>query len=227
MFENQRAWVRMPSGKHLDLVNPTPFDWDNQDLAIGLSRTYRWGSHSIWPLPMSVAQHSLMVLELRRKASIAPLSREQEMREVLHDTDEGLLGVEIINPIKSVLGAAFKQLSDRLLSTVFTRYGIPDWTPEEKKIHKEADILAAASEAIHVAGWKYSELRSVLGITMEPLGLEDDPLVEIYGGMPWEPWPAEVAAERFLSVLESLAQPMPNDQYISVLKTVLQPRLAA
>jgi hypothetical protein len=29
MFENQRAWVRMPSGKRLDLVNPTPFDWDN------------------------------------------------------------------------------------------------------------------------------------------------------------------------------------------------------
>ena len=39
----QRAWVRMPSGKRLDLLNPTPFDWDDADLALGLARTYRWG----------------------------------------------------------------------------------------------------------------------------------------------------------------------------------------
>ena len=54
-----RAWVRMPSGKRLDLLNPTPFDWDDSDLALGLARTYRWGGHSAWPLPLSVAQHSI------------------------------------------------------------------------------------------------------------------------------------------------------------------------
>lgn len=47
---NTRAWVRMPSGKRLDLLNPTPFDWDDADLALGLARTYRWGGHSAWPL---------------------------------------------------------------------------------------------------------------------------------------------------------------------------------
>ena len=52
-----RAWVRLPSGKRLDLLNPTPFDWDDRDLALGLARTYRWGGHSAWPLPLSVAQH--------------------------------------------------------------------------------------------------------------------------------------------------------------------------
>ena len=35
-----RAWVRLPSGKRLDLLNPTPFDWDDRDLALGLARTY-------------------------------------------------------------------------------------------------------------------------------------------------------------------------------------------
>lgn len=49
-MEQQRAWVRMPSGKRLDLLNPTPFDWDDADLALGLARTYRWGGHSAWPL---------------------------------------------------------------------------------------------------------------------------------------------------------------------------------
>ena len=63
-----RAWVRLPSGKRLDLLNPTPFDWEDKDLALGLARTYRWGGHSAWPLPLSVAQHSLLVLALHRQA---------------------------------------------------------------------------------------------------------------------------------------------------------------
>lgn len=45
-----RAWVRMPSGKRLDLLNPTADDWEDEDLALGLARTYRWGGHSAWPL---------------------------------------------------------------------------------------------------------------------------------------------------------------------------------
>ena len=66
--DDTRAWVRLPSGKRLDLLNPTLFDWEDEDLAIGLARTYRWGGHSAWPLPLSVAQHSLAVLALRREA---------------------------------------------------------------------------------------------------------------------------------------------------------------
>jgi hypothetical protein len=42
--------VRMPSGKRLDLLNPAPDDWEDEDLALGLARTYRWGGHSAWPL---------------------------------------------------------------------------------------------------------------------------------------------------------------------------------
>ena len=28
-----RAWVRLPSGRRLDLLAPTPFDWTDEDLA--------------------------------------------------------------------------------------------------------------------------------------------------------------------------------------------------
>ena len=87
-----RAWVRMPSGKRLDLLNPTPFDWDDSDLALGLARTYRWGGHSAWPLPLSVAQHSLAVMLLRSAAAPAPLAPVVLLRELLHDAEEGLLG---------------------------------------------------------------------------------------------------------------------------------------
>ena len=50
-----RAWVLLGSGTRLNLIDPQPSDWRDVDLAVGLSRTYRWGGHSRWELPLSVA----------------------------------------------------------------------------------------------------------------------------------------------------------------------------
>lgn len=200
----QRAWVRMPSGKRLDLLNPTPFDWDDADLALGLARTYRWGGHSAWPLPLSVAQHSITVMLLTRAAlggTVEPLS---ELRELLHDAEEGLLGFDAISVIKPFLGDGFRALSKRLEQVVFLRYGLPSWTSAEHARHKRADRQAAASEAVHVAGWSREEVRRTLKI--QAAVLEDDPLAAVYGGRPWEPWPPALASERFLAELERLTR---------------------
>ncbi|KQX01959.1 phosphohydrolase [Massilia sp. Root418] len=199
-----RAWVRMPSGKRLDLLDPTPFDWDDGDLALGLARTYRWGGHSAWPLPLSVAQHSLTVMQLRRAwaAGGKPLAPVLELRELLHDAEEGLLGFDCISVLKPFLGDSFRALSQRLESAVFLRYGVPAWTPAEHRRHKKADRLAAASEAVHVVGWSRDEVRRTLKIRADVL--DTDPLHAAYGGAPWEPWPPALACERFMAELESL-----------------------
>ena len=197
-----RAWVRMPSGKRLDLLDPTPFDWEDADLALGLARTYRWGGHSAWPLPLSVAQHSITVMLLRRTASPVALDPLIELRELLHDAEEGLLGFDAISVIKPFLGDAFRALTMRLENAVFLRYGLPQWTPTEHAMHKHADHLAAASEAVHVAGWSKEEVLRTLKITSAPL--DDDPLEKAYGGQPWEPWPPSLACKRFLSELDRL-----------------------
>jgi hypothetical protein len=199
-----RAWVRMPSGKRLDLLDPTPFDWEDADLALGLARTYRWGGHSAWPLPLSVAQHSLTVLQLRRNAASAPLDPVTELRELLHDAEEGLLGFDCISVLKPFLGEAFRELTRRLEHAVFLRYGLPAWTPSRYLAHKRADRLAAASEAVHAVGWSPDEVRRTLKIRVQPLA--DDPLQPLYGGTPWEPWPPGLAAERFLQELQRLKE---------------------
>lgn len=196
-----RAWVRMPSGKRLDLLDPTPFDWDDADLALGLARTYRWGGHSAWPLPLSVAQHSILVMLLRQQQSPA-LSPDFALRELLHDAEEGLLGFDAISVIKPFLGDGFRALTQRLEHAVFLRYGLPAWTPAEHKKHKQADRVAAASEAVHVAGWSEQEVRGTLKIRSQVLA--DDPLASRYGCTPWEPWSPKVAAERFLEELHRL-----------------------
>lgn len=197
-----RAWVRMPSGKRLDLLDPTPFDWDDADLALGLARTYRWGGHSAWPLPLSVAQHSLTVLQLRRNAQAAPLDPVTQLRELLHDAEEGLLGFDCISVLKPFLGEAFRELTQRLERAVFLRYGLPAWTPAGYLAHKRADRLAAASEAVHAVGWSPDEVRRTLKIRVRPLA--HDPLLPLYGGTAWEPWPPSLACSRFLEELQRL-----------------------
>ncbi|MCB4820484.1 hypothetical protein [Roseicella aerolata] len=201
--EAQRAWVRLPSGRRLDLISPTPFDWTDEDLAIGLSRTFRWGGHSVWPgAPLSVAQHSLAVLALRRAKTRGGLTEAEARRELLHDAEEGLLGFDCISPLKPFLGAGFADLQARLSGAVALRYALPAWTPEAKRAHKACDIALAAGEAVHVAGWTPAELRGTLGIRAAVMA--EDPLLPAFGGEPWRPWPPELAAERFLAALRQL-----------------------
>ena len=184
-------------------LHPTPFDWDDADLAIGLSRTYRWGGHSAWPLPLSVAQHSLAVLAMHRTRT-RRREAAADVRELLHDADEGLLGFDCISVIKPFLGDTFRALTADLQRAVALRYRIKSFEPADLKSHKTIDRIAAASEAVHVVGWTRDEVRSTLRIPFEPLAA--DPLVPVYGGTPWEPWPPSLAAARFLDELQALQQ---------------------
>ena len=198
-----RAWVRLQSGLRLNLLEPDPASWTDRDLAIGLARTYRWGGHSCWSRPLSVAQHSLLVLALRQRTSLDhALDRGEALRELLHDADEGMLSFDPIAPLKPHLGTDYDSLVARLRTALASRYGLPDWTAQSYADHKATDQLAAASEALHVAGWPQEELADTLGIDAQPLVA--DPLMPPRGYLPWEPWTAEDAAERFLSMLEGL-----------------------
>lgn len=200
-----RAWIRLPvTGGRLDLLNPLAQAWSDEDLAVRIARTYRWGGDTAWPLPLSVAQHSLFVLALRRQWATEPLPIAQQLRSLLHDAEEAFLSFDCITPLKGVLGQPFKDVCDRLMCAIEERYGLNAWAPDEYRVHKEADRIAAACEAVHVVGWKRHEVREVLGITHTIL--EDDPMPRPLGCAPWEPWPAEVAANLFLEELQELVQ---------------------
>jgi hypothetical protein len=199
-----RAWVLLPSGHRLDLLTPDSAAWTDSDLATGLSRTYRWGGYSRWDLPLSVAQHSLLVLAIRQQMS-PPLTSAEALRELLHDAEEGLIGFDAISPLKPHLGAAFKAVNDRLRVAIDQRYRLPPWDDANYHIHKHADHLAAASEAFHVTGWSRHDIRDSLKITLEPVDVDPLPVPE--GLQPWEPWPPRLAAALFLTRLQHLAGP--------------------
>jgi len=198
-----RAWIMFRSGNRLNLLDPAPNAWTDTDLATGLSRTYRWGGHSCWDLPLSVAQHSLTVLAIRRQLAPSPLSPGEELRELLHDATEALIGgFDPITPLKPHLGEGYAEINRRLQAAVNLRYDLPPWTVASHRLHKHADRLAAASEALHVVGWRKPALRRDLGITLHPL--DGDPLKVPAGMASWEPWPAHLAAERLEETLRDL-----------------------
>ncbi|HLH11165.1 MAG TPA: hypothetical protein VKV77_04705 [Methylovirgula sp.] len=97
---------------------------------------------------------------------------------------------------------AYRKLVDELEKAIALRYGLPGWSETEHRLHKEADRIAAATEAVRVVGWTEEEMHNVLRIPFEPLS--EDPLVAVYGGTPWEPWPPQISAARFLTELQLL-----------------------
>ena len=203
-----RAWILLPSGRRLDLLDPQPDAWTDEDLAIGLSRTYRWAGYSKWDLPLSVAQHSLAVLALREGSG--PLTAREALREIAHDATEALMGgFDCIATLKPHLGLAFEQLDRRLQAAVDQRYQLPAWTDDTYAQHKHADRLAAASEAYHVVGWSLADMRESLGITLDPL--DADPLTLPSGMQPWEPWPPKLAETLFLQRLTELLERAARD----------------
>ena len=195
-----RAFVLLKSGRRLDLLNPDPQAWTDDDLAAGLSRTMRWGGASQWGHPLSVAQHSLTVLAIREAEG--PLTAQEGLRELLHDATEFMLGWDCIAPLKAQLGAPFRQLEARLQAAVDARYQLPSWTAEAYAKHKRADRLAAASEAFHVVGWSRTDMVEALGIEIPPL--LDDPLPR-NGFAPWEPRPPRAAQDLFMQRFRELA----------------------
>jgi hypothetical protein len=201
-MSRDRAWMLLKSGRRLDLLNPDPDAWTDEDLATRLARTYRWGSDSKWPLPLSVAQHSITVLRIRELQCDHALTAAERLREVLHDADEGLLGYDAIAPLKPYLGDGYDRIVARLQQAIQIRYGLQPWDCNSYAAHKQADRLAAASEAYHVVGWPAADIRCKLGIAIAPL--ETDPVIAPPGAQAWEPWPSRLAADMFLRLLQDL-----------------------
>ena len=64
----------MLSGRRLDLLDPSPMDIEIEDIAHGLARVARWNGQTIGDHPFSVAQHSVIVEEIKPHMMM-PLNR--------------------------------------------------------------------------------------------------------------------------------------------------------
>jgi 5'-deoxynucleotidase YfbR-like HD superfamily hydrolase len=191
--EPERAWQRMLSGRRLDLLQPSPLDVEIEDISQGLSRVARWNGQTVGEHAFSVAQHSLLVLDigLRLKPS---LSAEDQLAVLLHDGPEYVVG-DMISPFKAVVGGDYKSVEARLQEAINIRFSLPVSLPASfKKFIKKADTIAAYYEAVQLAGFSENEARQYFG---RPHGVTPD-------GLPLAAWPADQAQNRFLDRFNAL-----------------------
>ena len=161
-FEKQisRSWQRMLSGRRLNIIDPSPLDIEIEDIALGISRVARWNGQTKGQNPISVAQHSVIVVEILR------LSKKQipvkwQLGALLHDAAEYIVG-DVITPLKTLIGKQFSPIELRLQQTIHTRFSLPIIFPKTiTKMIKRADRQTAFLEAIQLAGFSEDEARKI------------------------------------------------------------------
>ncbi|WP_254493781.1 YfbR-like 5'-deoxynucleotidase [Bartonella sp. B1099] len=157
-----RAWQRMLSGRRLDLLNPSPFDIEIEDIAHGLARVARWNGQTRGEYAYSVAQHSLLVEQIFQK--LFPQSLKHEcLCALLHDAPEYVIG-DIISPFKAVIGKQYERIEKRIQDAIHMRFSLPvDLSQKLLKKIKQADRIAAYHEAITFAGFNTEEALRYFG----------------------------------------------------------------
>ena len=175
----------MLSGRRLDLLDPSPLDIEIEDIALGLSRVARWNGQTTGDHGFSVAQHSILVLDLL-EAAAKPPSLMLRRAALLHDASE-FVTADLITPFKAVLGDSYKSLENRIQCAVHLRFGLPaHLTEDQHATIKRADRESAFHEAVTLAGFSEEEARRIFAFRRP---LRTDPLVA---------WSAEESRERFM-----------------------------
>ena len=151
-----RAWQRMLSGRKLDLLDPSPFDIEIDDIAHGLARVARWNGQTTGAHPFSVAQHSLVVIDIMDVLSPKQPAKAK-LFALLHDAPEYVIG-DMISPFKSALGLDYRAFEDRLASAIHMRFSLSPRMPAPlKALIKRADVMSAWLEAVQLAGFEVTE----------------------------------------------------------------------
>lgn len=201
--QSVRAWQRMLSGRRLDILDPSPVDVELSDIAHGLARVSRWNGQTIGDYPFSVAQHSVLVLELFRAAN-PDADAKGQLQALLHDAPEYVMG-DIISPFKAVMGGNYKEVEKGLLSAIYLRFSLPAAMPAAlRKLVKKADQEAAYFEATHLAGFDPDEARRLFGTPAQPAFDVDafDRLIR--------PWPTHQAHQQFMQAFNDISALIPG-----------------
>lgn len=184
----------MLSGRRLNLIEPSPLDIEIEDIALGLARNTRWNGQTSGPHGWSVAQHSDLVVDIVRRLK-PRAGAKLLMAAKLHDASEYVTH-DLITPLKAVVGDVFKEVELRLTRAIYLRFGLaPVLDPADRTLIKRADQIAAATEAVQLAGFTVAECKKLLNFKED--GLKDVKLI---------PLPVAEAERKFLEGFRALEE---------------------
>lgn len=133
------TWIKTYSGKHIDYANPDPDQICIADIAHHLSLENRFCGQSA--VAYSVAEHSLLCLEIAKKLGYSP---HLQLRVLMHDFHEAYVK-DIPTPLKKLL-PDFHRLEKRFEYLIKVRYDLPNLTDREVNAIKYVDLVALKME---------------------------------------------------------------------------------
>ena len=182
----------MLSGRRLNLLDPSPMDIEVEDIAQGLSKVARWNGQTKGDHAFSVAQHSLLVLDLLDQGQ-GPLPVGVRLGALLHDAAEYVIG-DLISPFKRAINLEYKALELQILSAIRLRFGLDGiMRKTEEVVIKRADEEAAYLEATQLAGFDETEAALLFRMPKQKQKLR--------------PLPPPDAKAKFLNTFNSLVCP--------------------
>ena len=187
----------MLSGRRLDLLDPSPEDIEIEDIAHGLARVARWNGQTLGEHAFSVAQH---VVEVERIASAEnpDWPARWRMAALLHDGAEYVIG-DLISPFKNAIGLDYRNFENKLLSAIYTRFGLPKTLPEAVTSEiKRADRISAYLEATQLAGFSPEEATLFFGAPSLCAMQQTQQLNHLVA------WPTDTAQQHFLARFREL-----------------------
>lgn len=173
-----RAWIRCPSGRRVDLLEPSPLDIEISDIALSLSRISRWAGMTATPYGLSVAQHSILTVKIlewlidsspknKKIVKESGLSKKQWLlAALLHDAAEAYLGGDLCGPAKANMKTSeYRDMEDALQKAILISVGLPaELMPSLLKLIKYADRASAYVEAVLVVGFSPEEAEMFFGV---------------------------------------------------------------
>lgn len=136
---SEPAWKRLSSGRYIDLANLTEDDVHIEDIETPLNNIKRFTGHYKDRPPLTVAQHSLLCLNLALEDD--PENHELHLRVFTHDFAEAYIG-DVATPVKKVMGKFWYDFARPIEHTVEKKMVGSLPTPDMKDAVKFYDAFA-------------------------------------------------------------------------------------
>lgn len=135
------TWMLTATGAQFDLRCIALDQISILDIAHSLAQLNRYTGHA--RRPYSVAEHSLLVVELLERHSNE--TAEELLAALLHDAHEAYTA-DLSSPMKQVLGDAWHAEEDRIQAAVLGRFGVLGAFQRRQQRIKWADLTALSTE---------------------------------------------------------------------------------
>lgn len=132
---------RISSGKYIDLLNFKEDDVTLEDINTALNYIYRFSGHHKDAEPLTVAQHTKLVVQLAQE--LFPNEIDVHFDCLLHDLPEAYYG-DVPSPIKKILGTALQDFTKDIDKAVYDKLWKIELPFTEEVYHKRkiCDLLS-------------------------------------------------------------------------------------